>query len=207
MQTPNPATERTPDAMNHPPQEEWMGYLYGELPAAENARLAAHLGQCAHCMGRMEKCRDTMRQLSEWKLPPSLRVRRGRRFPRWAAAAALALGLGLALGWTQSRSARSREAAALKTELRQELQTEFAAQLAQQRAQVLAEAGRIVDEKRIEDNRAIFTALREMGAQQRADLDSFHKELETMALLTETSFRQAQQQIVNLAGAAGPNPN
>src|SRR5258708_7405150 len=125
MQTNNTTRERTADTLRHPAQEEWMAYLYGEIPRPESGRLASHLRNCAECQSKVGQWRDTMSSLSEWKLAPAQPRRLERPVLRWAAAAAVVLGLAFGVGWVGNAAAKTKDAAAVRNELRQELRGEF----------------------------------------------------------------------------------
>jgi len=78
------------------------GLAYDELPAAEKARLEAHLAGCAECRAALESIREAASALDAWSLPPVPKKKATRRRvapprPRpvaavaWTAAAALFL--------------------------------------------------------------------------------------------------------------------
>jgi uncharacterized membrane-anchored protein YhcB (DUF1043 family) len=195
MQTREQRTSGNPGDMNHPSQAEWMAQLYGELSGAEDARLSAHLAQCGECQAKVSQWRAAMSSLDEWKLPAVRPARPAKAVLKWAVAAALVFGVGIGLAAGYLASENSRNLAAL----RREMQAEFQVQLAKQREQLLTEVTRVVDERRAQDSGVTLAALRELSAAHRADYNSLHKEMETMAVLTENGLQQAEQQIVNLA--------
>ncbi len=85
--------------MKHPQREEWMAYLYGEIPGKEKARLALHLGGCADCRTEVAAWQGAMNALGEWKIaPPRGTSGIPRAALRWGVAAALMLGMGFGLG-------------------------------------------------------------------------------------------------------------
>ena len=109
--------------------------------------------------------------------------------------------------------------AAIEPELRQELRREFAqlfrdqldksasttlAASTEQTRQLLAEFARAVEAKRTEDYQAINAALDKLQSQRLADFFSLKKDVDTMAVLTESGFRRAQQQLVQLADYTQP---
>ncbi len=195
MQTREQTNSGSPGDLNHPPREEWMAHLYNELSHPDHERLSAHLKRCPECRVRVGEWRATMASLDKWKLPAVRPARAAQPLLKWAVAAALVFGLGLGLGSGYLLSANARNLAAT----RREMQTQFQVQLDQQRKQLIAEMTRVVDERSFKDSRVTLAALREMNAAHRADYDALHKELETMAVLTESGLRETHQQIVSLA--------
>jgi hypothetical protein len=86
--------------MNHPNKEEWMAYLYGELPRASQASLNAHLKVCAECRQNIGHWRTAMSGLGKWRLasaPVGLGLANSKPV-KWALAALLVLGLGCGVG-------------------------------------------------------------------------------------------------------------
>lgn len=191
------STAGKPGDMKHPAREEWMEFIYGELAPAPHAGLAAHLKECPACAQQVAQWRTTMAALDEYKfaaLPP----RRSRRpVLKWAIAAALMIGLGLGFGASFLLA---------KSSVRQELRAELKTQLAQERGELLAQVMKVVDEKRAEDARTTLTALDQLNSAHRADYNSLHADLETVAVTTQKSLQQAQRQIVTLANYTQPLP-
>ena len=85
-------------------KEQLVGYLYGELPAAEIAAFEAHLAGCAGCRAEVGQLRQTRQHLEAWSPPEPefdfqiVQTRAARatakRFggiPQWAIAAAASL--------------------------------------------------------------------------------------------------------------------
>lgn len=199
MQTEN---ERKSGAVSHPNQEEWMSWLYGETPRAGRTQMAAHLKECPVCREQVSQWRSAMRGLAEWQLPAA-RPRRsiGTAALKWAVAAGLVLGIGMGMEAARALSGGAGDRAALRRELRAEMQGD----LDRQHQQWLAEAMKLVDDRRAMDARATLTAIRDMNDLRQADYAALHKEMETMAVLTQTGFQEAQEQIVDLASAAQPD--
>lgn len=203
MQTTSETTPgNTGNHMKHPGREEWMEWLYGELSREEQARLAAHLKDCAECRAGVEQWQGAMKALDEWKAAP-LRPRTGtpQRIVKWGIAAALMLTAGFGAG--RFVSPASADPAALRASLKKEI----LAELQQQQEQRLAEFKTAADERREADNKVIFTAIAKVEADRVADYASLHKDLETVAVLTERGFNQAQEQMVTLANYSQPNGN
>ena len=179
-----------------------MEWLYGELSREEQARLATHLNECAECRAGVEQWQGAMKTLDEWKTAP-LRSRTvaPQRIVKWGIAAALMLAAGFGAGRFVS------PAAADPAALRASLKKEILAELKQQQQQQLTEFKTAADERRVADNKVIFTAIAKVEADRVADSASLHKDLETVAVLTERGFNQAQQQIVTLANYKQPDGN
>jgi Putative zinc-finger len=201
MQTREQTTAGNPGDMNHPRAEEWMAHLYGEVSQEERSRLSAHLKTCAECRGKFSQWRATVGSLDEWKLPALRPARTAPRVLKWGVAAALVLGVGLGWGGGRLFSANAKTVA----ELRREMRAEFQGQLDRQREQLIVDVARVVDERSLTNNRATLAALREMEAAHWAAYDTLTGKLETMAVLTESSLRAEQQQIVTLATYTEPN--
>jgi hypothetical protein len=118
--------------MKHPIRDEWMAYLYGELPPEKQAELHAHLHVCDGCQADVERWRSAMKQLDAWELPDVASPHRWHRpLVKWSAAALFMLALGLAgVSLAPSRTPDvSRLRLALLPALRQQLRDEFSADL------------------------------------------------------------------------------
>jgi Putative zinc-finger len=90
--------------------ELMIGYLYGELSAAESRSFEAHLAGCVSCRHEVSELRGTRAQLSSWAPPepdfgfrivrgagaPAAPARRGWFAPAWGLAAAAVLVLAAA---------------------------------------------------------------------------------------------------------------
>jgi len=118
--------------MKHPTREEWMAYVYGELPTEGQADLEAHLHACLECQGTVGNWQSTMKDLDAWRLADST-PRRMWSAPlvRWGMAALFMLTLGFIGGQLGTRKPpeATRLAAALAPALRQQLQGELRADL------------------------------------------------------------------------------
>ena len=197
MQTTEQTKSGSPGDMNHPSREEWMAHLYNELPREDQAKLSAHLKQCPECRARVSAWRAAKTSLDEWKLPALRPASSVQPLLKWAIAAALVLGLGLGLSAGYLLSANARDLAAT----RRELQAQFKTQLDDQREQLIAEMAK--------ESSVTLAAFRAVNAAHLSEVDSLHKELETMAVLTETGLQENHDQIASLASnetQAGP-PN
>ena len=184
--------------MIHPRPEEWMGYLYGELPREEKTRLKAHLNSCAGCRIDVKRWQGAMKSLDQWQIGAPQRAPARMWVPalKWGIAAALALGIGFGAG--RYILPASANAAALRASLKSEIRSELLADFKQQQVR-FEEYKKTADEARQDDNRLIFAAINKAAVDHQAELASFRKDLETVAVRTEYNLRLAQQQIVTLA--------
>lgn len=172
--------------MKHPSREDMVSYLYDELAREPRADLERHLGQCDTCRASVAAWRRTAQQLDAFKLAaPRRRAPVWQPLTRWtlatATAAAVLLGgfmLGRMTGVTRTdleaarREAAAQAVAASRAETQQWLQ-QFAGSVKQR--------------------------LDSLETQQTRDYASLRQELETVAVLTEASFRQTESRIGRLA--------
>ncbi len=140
--------------MTHPTQEEWMGYLYGELDKKSRARLAAHLRACSECQGHVATWQGAMAELDSWQVPDRYsHVPRLRRGVQWAVAAMLLLGVGYGIARLSvpapdietlrrslQTSLRPSLEASIRQELRKDLNAEWGDALRATRAQLHEDA-------------------------------------------------------------------
>jgi hypothetical protein len=194
--------ERNPGDMKHPTQEQWMNYLYGESAAAEKAGMDFHLEQCSECRTKVRQWRSVMKSLDGWKMPVTTKRSFAQPAMKWGIAAALIFGL--VCGWGLSQFIAKKGNLALQQQMRQEFRAELTRAMDAQRQQILGEAIRMVDEKRVEDKQETVTAIRRISAAQRADYNSLRRELETLAVMTETSLQETHQELVTLANTTEP---
>ncbi|HEX5218282.1 MAG TPA: zf-HC2 domain-containing protein [Verrucomicrobiae bacterium] len=195
------ANPRSAGAVNHPGAEEWMAYLYNELAPERKRELHAHLAQCGDCGKQLHQWRAGMLALDEWKTPaPRLKVfaQPPVTLVKWAAAAVVVLVAGFAVGRQSSNAAR--EVAELKnsvTQLTERMNEERAATSAmrEQSLRLLSEYARLDEAHRTEDREAVELALRDIDSR----LFKLRSELETVAVNTETGFRQTKEGLTTLA--------
>jgi len=175
MQTKQPTT---PDDMKHPPQEQWMDYIYGELPKTQRADLAAHLKSCPSCAAQVARWGAVQDRLDEWKLPEAKRPWRIAAPVKWAIAAAFmiaALGIGFGAGRASSTKA-----------LRGEMQVAL--------------------QKAYEDNRLLLAAMQRLDATRQAEILALRKDLETVAINADNGIKENEQQLIQLAALAQASP-
>ncbi|MDB6067572.1 MAG: putative transrane anti-sigma factor [Pedosphaera sp.] len=208
MQTTNQTNQPDIGDMKHPAREAWMAYLYGELSRKDHARLAAHQKACADCRSNLQSWQSTMQGLDQYQLKHVRTSARPRQpILKWAAAAALILGIGFGLGKFLTNA--SADTVASRAALKAEIRAELVAELKQQK-EALDQYKKAADDRRNEDHRLLLAAIGKVDADRQADYVSLRKELETVAVLTEDSFQQAQRQIVTLANysqTAGKSSN
>ena len=195
------ANPRSAGAVNHPGAEEWMAYLYNELAPERKRELHAHLAQCGDCGKQLHRWRAGMLALDDWKMParqPKVLAQPTVTLLKWAAAAAVVLVAGFAIG-RQSSNAAS-EVAELRNsvaQLTQRMDEERATTSAvrEQSLRLLSEYAKLNDARRTEDREAVELALRDMDSR----LFKLRSELETVAVNTETGFRQTKEGLTTLA--------
>ena len=161
----------TPDDMKHPPQELWMDYIYGELPKPQRADLAAHLKSCPSCAAQVARWGAVQSRLDEWQLPVPKRPWRIAASLKWAIAAAFIMAaLGGAFGAGRLSGTKA---------LRQEMQA------ALQQAQ--------------NDNRLLLAAMQRLDTTRQAEILALRKDLETVAINADNTFKETEQQLIQLA--------
>jgi antitoxin component of RelBE/YafQ-DinJ toxin-antitoxin module len=85
----------------HPKKEQWMEYLYNEMPPPQQQSLTDHLRQCPKCRSQLGAWRTSMRNLDDWKWANGDGGSTRRRWlgpVRWAAAILLILAVGFGVG-------------------------------------------------------------------------------------------------------------
>lgn len=170
-----------------------MSYLYDELPAQPRRELERHLGQCVECRASLAAWRSTAKQLDAFKISAPRRITPvWQPLTRWAmvtaTAAAVLLGcfvLGRVTGVSRAELEAARRDAATQATAASRIEAQ---QVLQQFADNLT--------KRLDT----------LETQQTRDYASLRKELETVAVLTEASFRQTEDRIGQLAvNTVAPN--
>ena len=189
---------RSAGAVNHPGAEDWMAYLYDEVAPERKREMHAHLAQCGDCGRQLHQWRTGVAALDEWKLPATRRkttVTRQVTTLKWAAAAAVVLCVGIAVGRQSSSAAGGvAELKASVAQLTQKIENDRTA-ANEQSLRMLSEYARLDDERRAEDRRTFAVALGELDSR----LLKLRTELETVAVNTETGFRQTKEGLTTLA--------
>ena len=203
-----------------------MSYLYDELTGEQHASLAAHLAVCPECTSDLAEWRALKKDLDAWQIPAKpVRVVSNHPWVRWAAAAVVMLSVGFGIGRFAMSAGVDPEKlrAAIEPSIREQLRTEFAHalrdELDKSSAATLADANnhtkelvgdfaKAYEQNRAGDNQAVYAALNKLDDGHVAAFASLRKELETVAVLTDVGFRQAQREIYQLADyKAEPNGN
>lgn len=205
--------------MNHPTKEEWMSYLYNDVPSSTRAALTRHLDSCAECRKSIGEWQTTMQSLDGWRLPhrpvalPFLRPAL-----KWAIAAALAVGLGYGFGRFSAPAAnvatlrvgienslRASLESEIETRLQQKLQRQLTVMTANMEAGLIERMNTLAtasDDQTHGVLAAYDNAIKGLDTrlnQQGTEISALRKDTETMAVLTEVGFRRNEQQLVRLA--------
>ena len=199
--------------MNHPNQEEWMSYLYDELPPAQRESLTSHLNACPDCQTAVRQWRGVMRELDAGELPLRARpVAQWGTLVKWGIAAMLMLGLGFGLG--RSLAPAPVDVAVLRQDIERSVRASLQADLRQQvlsgldqhttksaaaMQQLVDKLEQTIKTARESDRQNIVALLKEMETQRLTDYTALRKDLETVALAAEEQLSYAQQQIGQLA--------
>lgn len=127
MQNTNESDRGTLDPLNHPNREEWVAYLYGELPRPARSALHDHLRDCAACRQNVAAWRQTMQKLDAWELPRRRRIATlAEPVLKWGLAALFMLGLGFGIG---RFSAPSIQTKTLRAEIESSLRNSWGTEL------------------------------------------------------------------------------
>lgn len=208
--------------MNHPTQEEWVSYVYGEASAGERANLAAHLRACPDCQANVGGWQRALQTLDEWHIRPRKAARPGNRPLAWLlwpqltwATAALLLIAGFGVGRSSLATAQAQKVrAALEPRVRQELRQEFAqllhGEITQATAQartvagaetrkLLADYARALETKHQDDTQALYTALGKLDALRMTDFILLKKEIDTLAVNADAGLRSTERQMIQWA--------
>ncbi len=196
MQTKNQINAGIAGDLKHPLSEEWMCFLYGETSRTERERLAAHLHGCAECQSRVQGWRGTVQQLEHWQVAPERATRRRwASAVKWSAAAAIMICVGFGFGRVFKPTPVN--ATEIRASIKSEICKEMIAQAGTQRTE-WEQYKALLDQQRAEDGRALLAAMRKLEAERQQELLALRKDLETVAVLTQAGFRQANQQIATL---------
>lgn len=220
--------------MTHPTPEQITEFAYRELPPAETKVVGDHLQICEACRALAESTRETMQALDRWQVRPRARAAAstGNGW-KWAAAAAIAISTAFAAGRVSNpgvdpkqlaseveasvRLNVDREVAArfavateqIKTSLRQEMETVTAAAVTRAETRSMEQLKALSAELAVfreEERKGLFVTLKEMESKRAEELLLLRRDLETVAMQAEASLRQAQRQLVHLAGFTTDRP-
>jgi anti-sigma factor RsiW len=192
--------------MTHPTREEWMSYLYDELPAKRHASLQTHLQSCAECRAQVAVWQSAARELSGWKIPRRRKTPRTAVLTRWAMAAAI---VALAVVGGERIFTLSNEVKNLRAEVQRGAKRNIDAAMAEavERAtrsanvEVQALIAAVVqqwEQKRLADQQATIGALQKISTRYAQDYAALRKELETVAVFSEAGWQRTQNQISSL---------
>lgn len=174
--------------MNHPKREDLVQYVYGEIKPDLRRQLKEHLQGCAECREELQSWKRSLHQLDAWKLPRTnapLEVLAP--FLKWAAAAVIVLGLGFGFGRLTARQADLETVRArVEPEIRREFTEMLRREIEKSSATTLRQAQRQAEE---------------VGAAYYALLK---KDLDTVAINTDVSLQQAQQELLQVAVSTQP---
>ena len=209
--------------MTHPTREDWMSYVYDELPLESRSPMHAHLNSCPACREEVETWQRASRSLDGFRLPRRPKPLRKAAFIRWAVAAAF---VGFAAVGAMRVTALQREVtqmqaamqgsfqrdieAAVRLELSEKMRAELVNALNEFRAQangtadanaqaLITALSQRLETQRIADQQATLAVLQKLNTQQAHDYAALRKELETVAIFAEAGLQRAQNQIATLA--------
>jgi len=209
--------------MTHPTREDWMSYVYDELPLESRSAMRAHLSSCPACREQVETWQRASRSLDGFQLPRRQKPLRKAVLIRWAVAAAF---VGLAAVGAMRGSALQREVtqmqaamqgsfqrdieAAVRLELSEKMRADLGTALNELRAQangtsnveaqaLITALSQRLETQRIADQQATLAVLQKLNTQHARDYAALRKELETVAIFTEAGLQTAQNQIATLA--------
>ncbi len=197
--------------MDHPTREQWMEFLYDELPAQERDRLAGHLESCAECREAVGGWAAAKDRLDAWDVAAPERPRAaGRRVAVAALAAAALLVAGVAIGWLAAprgpdvKALRAELEPALRESLAEELTAKWEASLmASQEAlrqDVLSQVRQEISEAQAGTNALLVQYAQAFDGARRNDLVA-------LARLTEQELMRTKWEVaVALANAPGSEP-
>jgi hypothetical protein len=207
--------------MNHPSNEEWGMFLFGEAPPELNRRLKTHLSECQQCADEVRAMQDTIAQLDAWKLdaPP-------RQMPchepvlKFAMAALIILGVGIGVGRLTSPapldgeavkasvladvSATLDRATAEYNGLLAAAESRMAAQTQVALQALGSELLESVSDGRAQDQRAVQAVIDQLKQQRDADYVSLRRDLETVAAAADQQLQQARLKLFELAVNSAP---
>ena len=180
----------------HPTDEQWMDYLYDEMPSSGRTVLEAHVSGCPPCQQKREGFRGARQSLDEWRLEtPAAKHQLTMSWQpvvKWAAAAVLLVSTAFATGRI-SRPALDIEA--LQAQISKPIEERVRQQVAAASEQALAAA----EEKLRAQLAARFKevadkALEEAAANTRKQLEELEVALEAIREHDKSMFAAALEQ-------------
>lgn len=212
--------------MNHPTNEDWMDYLYHELPGARREALAKHLQACPTCHDTVVQWRSAMQSLNAWQLsqtqtPAPIRS----SVFKWAVAALLIFSTGLWAGIglvrihpparsieqsLQSNPSWENEIAGLRAGLTNQL-AEIRDQLLdtarRENLQLLARLAAQIQAARREDLEVMQAACLQLEQTMKSDVAWLRHDLETVAIKASDQLYWTRQKLGQLAQVASVAPD
>jgi hypothetical protein len=188
----------------HPTQEKWMEFLYEETDHRERRAIEQHLKTCDPCRKRHSDFQQARTSLDKWRVSIPERHRFSTNWApvvKWAAAAVVLVSTAFATARVSQPDPRQIEARveqALHQKVAADFESKLEALIATQQEQV-EQLARSIATLREEDQKVIFESLRELQTQQALEYRKLRQSLETMAVLTDRSLKDAQRKLVQLA--------
>jgi hypothetical protein len=207
--------------MKHPTQEQWMDFLYGELPRRERKQVEQHLQACEPCarqhtdyaqtLARLDRDTGTKRAPSFVPFPAML---------KWAAAAALLVTTGfttarLAAPPLRPEVIEAQIAGPLREKLAREMDERAAREAEITAARLDAIARKAASDAALtqeqfavalarlkERDAALYAAFKQVQAGWRTQHQALREDLEKVALFTDRSARSTERQLVQLTAQA-----
>jgi hypothetical protein len=183
--------------MDHPTNEAWMAYLYGEADAAERERLSLHLRACARCRDEVSTWRGAMFALgaSERRSRATRRVHWA-GVAGWAAAAALSLSLGYVVGRGTARPSPP-DVLVLRTQLEPALLASVAASMEpvvrrQAREEVDSRLRAIEEGRRVLRDNLLREVARQSGAAEARAVAASNEEMARLLVRVGAAVRSAR---------------
>jgi hypothetical protein len=202
--------------LSHPSREEWIDWLYGEVPQEKRAAFDVHLASCAKCGDQVAQWKSAMNELDEWQVPAPAReltvhaTHRSNNW-KWAAAAAVLLSAGFLVGRVNSATglSQSQLQAAISQRVDErirasqaQLMADWAAYNASNRvalAKSITELSATLKDAHDADQQVVLTALKDLDAKWLEAYANLRRELETVAIFTDSRIKDTQQQLVQIA--------
>lgn len=196
--------------MKHPDREALIGYLYDEAPAAERAGLEAHLRECPACRAQLGSWKAVGSALSSLPDPLPARAPARPRFqPAWLAAAAALIALGMLAGRLLFPGPSVEQ---VRAQILPELRAEIARSAASTNPPALTrdDLDRLLtayataqQTDREQELRELYAAIAKVDRQRATDYATLRRGMETVAVVTDATFRETSDRLVELAGYTG----
>jgi anti-sigma factor RsiW len=206
--------------MNHPRNEQWVSYCYGEVNAEQRAELMAHLEACPDCTRNLEAWQRTQADLNEWRVRGKRRRTVMPTALKWAA-----VGVVICLSFVVGRIASSTQnirglQATLESELKSQLRAELSRiwqeeKTATRNSLIAASEERTkallkvfaseISASQKQQMQALYAALDKIDSQRASDYTAVKKELDTLAVNADAELRATQRHLLDLVTYAQPS--